>query len=104
MKICIHCCVFPAEESHSPQYQAVLRYKAELARCLAGGPDQHLLNQFKIRGWLGGEADAGPTELIDEALSRIRSNRFDYDVFIGMLQEDKMQGANATVAQITGNS
>ena len=80
--------MFTAEEGHSPQYQSVLHYKAELERCLAGGPDQHLLNQFKIRGWLGDEADAGPTQLIDEALQRIKSNPSNYDVFIGMLPED----------------
>ena len=92
--------MFTAEEGHSPQYKAVLHYKAELERCLAGGPDQHLLNQFKIRGWLSDEADAGPTELIHEALQRIKSDPSNYDVFIGMLPEDIR--VKPIIDQITG--
>jgi ankyrin repeat protein/GTPase SAR1 family protein len=87
-----------AEEGYSPQYQAVLQYKDELARSLASGPDLHLLNQFKIRGWLGGEVDATPTRLIDEALHRIQSDPSDYEVFIGMLPEN----VKPIVDQITG--
>ena len=66
----------------------VLQFKDELARSLVSGPDQHLLNQFKIRGWLGDEVDASPDELTDVALDRIKSNPSDYDNFIGMLGED----------------
>ena len=90
--------VLYAEEGYSPQYQAVLQYKDELARSLASGPDLHLLNQFKIRGWLGGEVDATPTRLIDEALHRIQSDPSDYEVFIGMLPEN----VKPIVDQITG--
>ena len=92
--------VLSAEEGYSPHYQAVLQYKDDLARSLASGPDLHLLNQFKIRGWLGGEVDATPTLMIDEALRRIQSDPSDYEVFIGMLPDDIR--VKPTVDQITG--
>ena len=89
------------EESQSPQYQAVLQYKDLLARSLADGPDQHLLTQFKLRGWLG-DMDHHPTapEMIDVALHRISSNPSDYEVFIGMLPDNGRVGA--IVDAITG--
>ena len=75
------------KQSQSPQYRAVLQYKDQLARSLANGPDQHLLNQFKIRGWLGPGADDSAPEMIDEALTRIRSDVSNYEIFMGMLPD-----------------
>ena len=77
----------PQPQRESPQYRAVLQYKDQLARSLANGPDQHLLNQFKIRGWLGPGADVSAPEMIDEALTRIRSDVSNYEIFIGMLSD-----------------
>ena len=88
------------EESQSPQYTAVLQYKDQLASSLANGPDQHLLNQFKIKGWLGPGADSSAPELIDEALTRISSNVSNYAIFIGMLPHHSR--VKAIVDAITG--
>ena len=88
------------ELSQSPQYRAVLQYKDQLARSLANGPDQHLLNQFKIRGWLGPGADVSAPEMIDEALTRIRSDVSNYEIFIGMLPDHSR--VKAIVDALTG--
>ena len=88
------------EPSQSPQYRAVLQYKDQLARSLANGPDQHLLNQFKIRGWLGPGADVSAPEMIDEALTRIRSDVSNYEIFLGMLPDHSR--VKAIVDVITG--
>ena len=74
-----------ADKGHSCQYHAVLEYKDQLAKSLADGPDQHLLNQFRLKGWISTGIYVGAPGMIDEALTRIWSNASDYEVFIGML-------------------
>ncbi|CAI8022605.1 hypothetical protein GBAR_LOCUS13258 [Geodia barretti] len=91
-----------AGKAHSPQYQAVLQYKEQLAKSLADGPDQHLLNQFKLSGWLGEGAYRSAPELIDVALTRIWSSVSDYEVFIRMLPDNDR--VKAVVIEFTGNS
>ena len=54
---------YAAGKAYSPQCQALLEYKEQLAGSLADGPDQHLLNQFKLRGWLGERAYRSAPEL-----------------------------------------
>ena len=88
------------DKGPSLQYQAVLQHKDQLEKSLADGPDQHLLNQFKLRGWLGPEADASAPEMIDEALSRIQSNVSNYAIFIEMLPDT--ESVKAIVDAITG--
>ena len=78
----------------------MLKYKDQLARSLAGGPDQHLLNQFRIRGWLGPKVDTSAPEMIDVALSRIQSNVSNYEVFIRMMPDNG--SVKAIVDAITG--
>ena len=80
--------LFSADEVQTPQYQAVLQHKDQLAKSLASGPDQYLLSQLKIRGWLASGAAPSAPELVDLALQRIRFSPSEYEVFIGMLQDD----------------
>ena len=103
-KFYFHTCYFvyayTTGKAHSPQYQAVLQYKEQLAKSLTDGPDQHLLNQFKLSGWLGEGAYRSAPELIDVALTRIWSSVSDYEVFIRMLPDNDR--VKAVVIEFTG--
>ena len=66
----------------------MLQYKDQLARSLSSGPDQYLLLQFKLRGWLGPDAVCSGPELVDVALDKIATNTSNYGIFIGMLPND----------------